>query len=401
MTDNVTKFSRPRPFRVLDIGDLHGRPIPEREWLVPGLLVRGGITLLNGDGGMGKSLLCLQLQVAAALGEQWLGIDLGDPIVSYGFYCEDEEDELHIRLASISKHYGIPFDAIAGKVLYSSRVGEDNTLMSFNYRNDNGSRTATLQQMEELVRLNRVQLIVIDTVADTFQGNENIRPQVRAFVNSIRRLALINRGGVILTAHPSRAGLADGSGLSGSTGWNGSVRSRIYLTKPKTLDKDIDGEEEPTNERLLKVMKSNYGPSGDKVRLKWDAGVFVRTDVSDGPTGIVDRLEEDRNIVQACEWLIKNGAYLAADPNTKSSLVNRVRQLPSCKLISWRAAMAAQDRLLDAQKLVRVELGPQSKRRVYIRPAYLRYPGEHEAGETEGASPHSEANPNDGDGRAV
>lgn len=390
MAANVTRFARPRPFRVQDVGDLHGKPVPERDWLVPGLLIRGGITLLNGDGGMGKSLLCLQLQVAMAVGGQWLGIDLGEPIVSYGFYCEDEQDELHIRLASICKHYGVSFEQIAGRVLYSSRVGEDNTLMTFNYRNDGGSKTGTLQQFEELVRLHRVELVVIDTVADTFQGNENIRPQVRAFVNAVRRLALVNRGGVILTAHPSRAGLADGSGLSGSTGWNGSVRSRVYLTKPRALDKDIDGEDEPTNERLLKVMKSNYGPAGDKLRLVWQDGVFIRTDIEDGAGNIIDRLGEDRDVLEACDWLIKNGATLAADPNPRNSLANRIRQLPSCRTMSWRAAIAAQERLLDAQKLVRVELGPKSKRRVYIRPAYLRYPGEDEAGETEGASPRSE-----------
>ena len=35
-----------------------------------------------------------------------------------------------------------------------------------------------------------MQLVVIDTAADTFAGNENIRPQVRQFITLLTRLAI-------------------------------------------------------------------------------------------------------------------------------------------------------------------------------------------------------------------
>ena len=40
--------------------------IPRREWLVPGWIPRGRVTLLTGDGASGKSLLTLQLAIAVA-----------------------------------------------------------------------------------------------------------------------------------------------------------------------------------------------------------------------------------------------------------------------------------------------------------------------------------------------
>ena len=89
-------------------------------------------------------------------------------------------------------------------------------------------------------------------------GNENYRFQVRSFINLLRRWAMEMDGGVIITAHPSNFGLSQGTGISGSTAWNNSVRSRIYLTKPKD-DVDDFGEQEDTNERILKLMKNNYG----------------------------------------------------------------------------------------------------------------------------------------------
>jgi RecA-family ATPase len=373
---------RPQPIRIRNAGDFEGKPIPEREWLVPSILIRRGITMLSGAGGVGKSLLCLQLQVAAALGMPWLGIEMPAPLTSFGFYCEDDEEEIHRRLADVCRHYGCTPGDLGDRVRFASRVGEQNELMTFFGRGDKGTRTALLAQLEEEVRMWGDQLIIIDTVADTFLGNENIRPQVRAFVTAIRRLALINNGGVIITAHPSRAGLSDGSGLSGSTAWEGSVRNRVYFTRPRSPDKDVDGEDEPTDERILKTMKSNYGPAGDKMRVRWKEGCFIRTDLAGGGS-MFDALADQRKLLEAAEYLVNRGAMLAADPNARTSLVVLARNLPSCKAMSWKAALNAQERLLDEGRLVIVELGPPSKRRRYIRPTHCRYPGEGEGGETE------------------
>jgi hypothetical protein len=43
-------------------------PIPERRWIVPGIIPEGNVTMLNGDGGLGKSQLALQLLAACTIG---------------------------------------------------------------------------------------------------------------------------------------------------------------------------------------------------------------------------------------------------------------------------------------------------------------------------------------------
>lgn len=388
---DAKRGTRPTPLLIRDAADYQSRAVPDRKWLIPAVLIHRGITMISGDGGTGKSLLCLQLQVAAALGQPWMGIQLPESMGSFGFYCEDDDEEIHRRLYDICRHYGCDFRDLEGLVRFVSRVGEQNELMTFYGRNDDGGkRTMLLNQIEEDVRMAGTKLVIVDTVADTFGGNENIRPQVRGFISALRRLALINNGGVIVTSHPSVSGLADGTGRSGSTGWNGSVRARIYFYKPKSPDKDIDGEEEPTNERILKTMKSNYGPAGDKMRCQWEQGVFVRTDIAASGATIFDRLDCDRKLLGAAEWLIKQGNYPSAERVSRTCLATLARDLPSCKLYSFKQLYASQARLTDEGKLVIVEVSKDGKKSRRIRPAYIRFPGENDEGGTDRASPHGE-----------
>jgi RecA-family ATPase len=129
-------------------------------------------------------------------------------------------------------------------------------------------------------------LIVLDNSADVFGGNENDRAQVRQFIGILRGLAIAADTGVLLTSHPSLTGINSGTGLSGSTAWNASVRSRLWMRRA-TTDKD----EEPDPElRVIEVMKSNYGPIGETITVRWKDGVFVPV----ATMGTLDRLAAEK-----------------------------------------------------------------------------------------------------------
>lgn len=266
---------RPRPFQSHSAAEFADKALPELKWHIDKVLVHSGVTLFSGPPGLGKSLLCLQLQVAAALGkDNWLGFKLANkPTTTLGFYCEDDIDTLQRRLFHICNFYNVNYSQMLQRVRFVCRVGEEHNAL-VTYKGENATRTPLFYQLAELIRSLDPSITIIDTVADTFLGNENARPQVRSFVTSMRHLAMINRGGFLLCAHPSRAGLADGTGQSGSTAWEGSVRARIYLNRARSEKKDDNGDPIPSEERILKIMKSNYGPSGDKVRLKFEHNVL-------------------------------------------------------------------------------------------------------------------------------
>jgi hypothetical protein len=102
---------------------LDGKEVPPRNWLVPGLIPAGTVTLLTGDGGTGKSLLALQLATACALGKPWLGKTVAGGRALF-VSAEDDEDELHRRLADVLDAEDASF-ADLDQLALRSLAGED------------------------------------------------------------------------------------------------------------------------------------------------------------------------------------------------------------------------------------------------------------------------------------
>jgi RecA-family ATPase len=139
----------------------------------------------------------------------------------------------------------------------------------------------------------RIGLLVLDTIADLFGGNEIIRAQVNYFIKAVCG-SLIKQAKdagfvltVILLSHPSQAGRNSGSGESGSTAWNNAVRARLYLTRPE------DGLPE---QRVLTRKKSNYSASGDDVKLEliWKDGVLKASVQQQCCGGQIDRKSDPK-----------------------------------------------------------------------------------------------------------
>jgi RecA-family ATPase len=145
------------------------------------------------------------------------------------------------------------------------------------------------RDFREAARAFAAQLLVIDTAADAFGGDENRRGEVRAFLRAcLGALARELDATVLLCAHPSRSGLASGEGDGGNTAWSNSVRSRLYLARAGGDDE----RERDDNACTLTRKKSNYAGRGDEIKLTWRNGVFVP---EGAPAGSVFASIEKRN----------------------------------------------------------------------------------------------------------
>lgn len=254
--------------------NLHGEAEPERLWHVADYIPARTVTILNGDGGIGKSLIALQLAIATARGTNWLGQSTRSGRTIF-ISAEDDHDELHRRLCDIRRAQDFSL-AELDNLFLCSLAGEDALLSSPEANRQTLRETELFRRIEAWIAEHRPKLIVLDTLADLFGGDEINRAQARQFIGQLRGLCLSYDTTVLLLAHPSLSGIASGSGSSGSTAWNNSVRSRLYLRRPKGEDRahaDPDARE-------IEVMKANYGRAGIVLKLRWQNGVFVPEDGS-------------------------------------------------------------------------------------------------------------------------
>lgn len=257
-----------KPLETFSVADFAGKPVPEQEFLDGRQMFPArNVTLLQGDGGTGKSLLAMQLCMAVVGRSTWLGISVRHGKALY-VSAEDDKTQNHIRAAGIAAAEDLDLAAMSG-LRITCLAGEDATLATED-RKGRLSVTSLFKRLELTLANLKPQIVVLDNLADVFGGNEISRSQAKQFIGMLRGLAIRFDCCILLLGHPSLTGLNSGSGTSGTTAWSNSVRSRLYLYKPtENADEKV---------RVLEMMKSNYGPRGDPINLKWNMGRYICTD---------------------------------------------------------------------------------------------------------------------------
>lgn len=368
------------PLEILAPALLQGRPVPTREWIWEGWIPVGAVTALYGDGGTGKSLLAQQLMTASATGGDFLGQDI-TPCRALGVFCEDDGDELHRRQAAINQALGVSF-ADLGDMRWISRVGNENLLMTFT-ADGRGVPTPFFSQILNAAKDFGARLVVIDTAADAFAGNENIRPQVRQFIALLTRLAREIGGAVILLAHPSQTGKATGEGAGGSTAWNNSVRSRLYLKRPgqadgKGQDAAIGVAADP-DLRILSRLKANYAAAGVDLNVRYEHGAFVEAIGAAGGIGAHGpgrAREAEEAFMSGVGELEAKGLRCNTHRNQDNFAPKALREkTQACSGFSVDELTKAMNRLITAGRVLNVEDGPPKRRRSFLKVVAPDLPG--------------------------
>ena len=340
--------------------DLQGKDVPERTWHVQDLIPDSTVTLFSGDGGTGKSLVALQLAMSTALGVSWLTNAVRQGKALY-LSAEDDTPELHRRVSDIATAYMAELSDLSDLTL-RSMAGED-ALLATLATGGTLQTTKLFETISDVMGEIKPKLLVLDTLADYFPGNENDRAQARQFIGMLRGLAIQHECAIVLLAHPSLSGMGSGTGTSGSTAWNNSVRSRLYLTR--VLD---DGYEQNPDVRVLKTMKANYGRIGGELSLTWRDGVFV----ADAPVTGIDRMAAGAKAERVFLKLLREFSEQGRKVNHAGGPTYAPKVfagLQGAEGVTRQALKSAMEALLQSGKIQLAESGPPSKRRQYLEVA--------------------------------
>jgi len=319
-------------------------PVPEREWAILNRVPLKQAGLFSGEGGTGKSIIELTKNVAHVAGKDWLGsMPECGPAIYVG--AEDDEKELHIRLAAIAKHYGATFEElIAGGLHVLCLLGQDATLCAAAGKGGKVEVTSLYRQLYEAAGDIKPKNISIDTLSRAFAGSEIDRVQVYGFAMHMQALAMVAGGSVMVLSHPSLQGISSGSGISGSTAWHGAFRFRQYLKGVKAED----GEQPDGDLRELQFKKNQYGPTGETVVVRYQNGLFVPVNGMTSLEKAAQDQEDDELFLSILDQFEQQGRHVSDKVNANNYAPTMFSKANGLTRARFAAAM---DRLFAANKI--------------------------------------------------
>ena len=350
---------------VLSPADLQGKPVPPRQWCVPDWVPDNVVTLLSGDGGTGKSLFAMQLATSCAIGIPFMGIELARRRVLY-LAAEDDGDELHRRQADINHGLRIDFSDLAGQLFWRVLSGEEALLASADGKSRSLKETATYGNLKAFCVRNRIQLIIVDTVADTFGGLEIDRQHVTKYVRLLEAIARETGGAVIILAHPGVAGLSNGTGISGSTAWRNAVRSVVYMRRP--TDEEANGPE-ARDLRIVERLKGNFAAAGAELRVSWWQGHFVMADSPPAGATAVDVIASEVKVLAALRRATRQGRLMTFSKTSTSYAPKIIKAYKEVDGLRQQHIESAILTMLARGEIREARVGRPSHEKVYIVPA--------------------------------
>ena len=211
----------------------------EEKFLVNKIIPKASLTGLVGESDTGKSSFLRQLAISIVYGDDdFLGFKINSGCRNV-LYISTEDGG--IATSDWLKKY------------FGQDLPNNNSLsrLRFIYSTDR-----IILNLKEVVMRNCIDLIIVDSYADIFEGNMNQSNEVRNFLNQFNNLANEYGTTIIFLHHTNKSavGKPNKKFISGSHGFEAKMRSVLYLTKDANDD----------NLRNLSVVKGNYLSSKEK-----------------------------------------------------------------------------------------------------------------------------------------
>lgn len=354
--------------------DLQNDAVEPPEWLVQNFIIKNALNGYFGDGGVGKDLTLMQLCIAMATGNDWLGMPVTPGRTLY-INVEDNWKMLRYRQDAIQRYYGVDFNDFPERFVTSSMVGQSTVLATFDSRLGMVKPTPLYNDFRKVIDQLRPDLIVVGNRVNIFSVNQNEDAQARQCLELLNALILEFNTTIIMPGHVSMSGMANATGMSGSVQWSNGVRHRVWMSMLAAEGKESEVDEKDLRVRLLEVKKTNYSKHGIMTKIAWDDRYNMFIPITDALGFEAEAIPESEKLKKAEDEFIR---MLLLFTETKTPVSDSNKRSPSyaprimaedrrctfykrgAKKPNYEELEDAMDRLRRRGVIDRVQYGPQS-----------------------------------------
>jgi KaiC/GvpD/RAD55 family RecA-like ATPase len=239
--------------------------LPARRWVLGHRFIRGFVSALVSQGGVGKSVLSLTTAVALATGRDDItGEVVHERTKVWVINAEDDKDEMDRRMLAICKVFGVDPAELEGWLFIDSWYGKRKRLVG---QSEDGSLvpTAHAKEVARAVRERGIGVLIIDPLVALHTAEENSNDAMQQVMDVLKAIA--GKGdcalGVVHHAPKGRAGEAHAGDADMSRGATAVVAAaRVANTLVRMGQETADRLSLPAEEarRYIRLddAKSNY-----------------------------------------------------------------------------------------------------------------------------------------------
>jgi hypothetical protein len=169
---------RERSLSTVDAFDFEEADIPVRPWMIPGVMLAGYTHMLVAPGGSGKSLFTLQLAITLATGAQW---GAWQPRKQYRSLVINVEDDLHEqrRRLAAARHVMDPEMSKLRGMMYLADSADTIVVAKTDPVTKSVVATPIVAALRAYIIENKIDVLIVDPFAETFEGDENSNSEVK------------------------------------------------------------------------------------------------------------------------------------------------------------------------------------------------------------------------------
>lgn len=215
MGSRPSGFSLTRPGRVRLYSTTELIAMPAPAWLIDPIMPAGGLVGIYGAPGTGKSFLAVDLALSVATGRTWHGAATQSGFVVY--ISAEGGTGIGKRARTWLDYHHVPArQANAAWLTEAIPVQADS--------DDIAHLFDRIQEVDQ-----QPTLVIIDTLARCFEGDENQQEDMGRFIGGVDKLRH-NLGAAVVVIHHTRL---DGDRERGNTAFRGAADTMIAVKRPK------------------------------------------------------------------------------------------------------------------------------------------------------------------------